>query len=1807
MATLKSLPRGAVWTAGLVLGLATSSGARDCNGNGAPDRDDVASGASEDCNSDGLPDECEGEPLPYTSRSALPLPGSPRALATEDLDMDGLLDVAVGHGDGLSRGGVSVLLNRGAGELARDDYEAAEPMSSLAAGDLDGDGDRDIALVDSRALRVLWNDGGRFGGPLAVETPRRLRALAAGDLDADGSEDAVATDLEGDSVWVFFARGGGFEPPREHAAGRSPIGLELADLDSDGDLDVATANRLSEDVALLLNDGSGDFAPAARVPLRGGAPQGILAADLGADDGRPDLAVPVETGVEVLAGQGGGGFRFASSFALEAAILEPGVSGLAAADLQGDGRLDLALGSYSVREVTALLGKGDRSFRSAATLSLDGVPRGLAAGDIDGDGDPEIVAVTSRQDVALLWNDRSGSPASVSFLRRGFAIPHEPHALALADLDGDSAADAAAATGTWGSLAVLRNDGSGGLGHLKTYPLAPNGGLESIAPVDLDRDGRLDLVAADAGSSRLRVLRNAGEAAFAAAGSLSVGIRPVFVAAGDLDRDGAGDVLSVNQGADSVSVLLNAGDGKLGPERAVRVGAGPISAALGDLDSDGDLDAAVANESSSSASILLGDGAGGFPRRADIDVARPGSIAAADLDADGRRDIAVASAAQGGVLILRNQGGGGFEPARIVPVGQPLNSLAAGDLNGDGRADLVGADFTQSRLWVLLHEAGLKYRPPASFPTGNGPRAVVLGDLNGDGSLDLVTADHAARQVEVHANLTPGGFAGPYLERVCTPSDFHKVSVPAPEGGEVVRLTKYLAPADPADGSLLPTLFQNARRFPLHQELLAAQFPDRFPALDLEAYARLVGQRATRKYFVGSISRLAASEEPLFGFDVLADYLSDPRERPTRDEVRGVYLSLAAAFTLRPLAYAPGDRLAREDVARWRDPGFPVHLGRTAGEADYRAYSLGVGYGRARILDPQAFAEANARGRIGFQDVLVLEGAPRDIEGVVAGVITAEPQGELSHLAVRTARRGTPNAFAARALETFAPLEGKLVRLEVRPDGFGAQEATPEEARAWWEANRPQLSTPPSVDEAYAALDGLEEMDLSGTVAPPEARYGGKAANLARLQAILTGPFEAYRERGFAVPVRYYLEFLRGNRIPSALDPERQVTYEDFLGELAGWPDFQSDPELRFEVLRRFREWAQERGEVPRGLVGRLWRRIEEVFGDAEVLVRFRSSSNVEDALELNGAGLYDSTSACAADDVDANASGPSICDPSRADEIGIARALRRVWASLWNFRAYEERAFYGVPQERTAMAVLVTRAFLDERANGVAFTGNPANPLDRRYLVIAQAGEASVVSPEPGVTAEKDLLEVEDGRVVRVVRAERSSLLPPGDFVLSEAELEELGRVLGHIDRNFPIDLGGRRREDALLDIELKVEADGSLAVKQVRPFLRGSSAALAPTFELVVPQGTVACGTFVELRPPREAYELKSTVRFAPGRIALPAASEAFSAALFEEVRLGPERELASPLEPGTFRVTATPGEGGIATYRFRYQQRFELPGGAPFDLELTDLSFRARGAEPLEPARLLDEERLASEVTLQGVGERIVRYSSCGHEGLPLWVIAVRTEDGSAFVLEERFEPPGGIALTGPAALVRARVSLRGLEREVSDYWHLVYSAGRHNLNVRYWVLLDPPLEVPGLGRPVRAVEIVAPEPRLGVEARVSYLDQSFETIASSAVLAFARTADDEPSGERFRRGDANADGGVDLSDAVTVLEHLFRGGAPPVCLKAADADDDGALSLRDAIAVLLHLFAGAGPLPEPSGACGADPTRDGLRCESQPGCW
>jgi len=403
-----------------------------------------------------------------------------------------------------------------------------------------------------------------------------------------------------------------------------------------------------------------------------------------------------------------------------------------------------------------------------------------------------------------------------------------------------------------------------------------------------------------------------------------------------------------------------------------------------------------------------------------------------------------------------------------------------------------------------------------------------------------------------------------------------------------------------------------------------------------------------------------------------------------------------------------------------------------------------------------------------------------------------------------------------------------------------------------------------------------------------------------------------------------------------------------------------------------------------------------------------------------------------------------------------------------------------------------------------------------------------------------------------------------------------------------------------------------GELAIKQVRPFLLNVPPLPTPEFELEIPENTEVCGTYVPFRSAAEAYAAKSTLLFAARVFTLPTKENRFTAELIEEVRVGPEQELAAPDRAGTFELERIAAGDDITSYVFSYSQPFSLADGTPLEVN-GRMVFRGRGEEVLGDGRLvLDDAYFTTEPGTEGFGASLggnlaVRYASCGFESLEAVPIRADFADGTRLDLTERIGDEEDRAFfAAPAALTGGRVtSSDGATRQVESYWQLVYAAENHNDPADYWIVFDAPQVFPGVNGEVFAVAFQAPPVfRQALDGRpgeLMYLGTDFAILERSSITQFGRG--DLPE-TLFRRGDVQGDGEINLVDAISLLEWLFLAAAPaPPCLKAADSDDDGRLNITDAINVLAQLFRDA-PLVEPI-ACGTG-RESGLSCESSPGC-
>jgi hypothetical protein len=212
---------------------------------------------------------------------------------------------------------------------------------------------------------------------------------------------------------------------------------------------------------------------------------------------------------------------------------------------------------------------------------------------------------------------------------------------------------------------------------------------------------------------------------------------------------------------------------------------------------------------------------------------------------------------------------------------------------------------------------------------------------------------------------------------------------------------------------------------------------------------------------------------------------------------------------------------------------------------------------------------------------------------------------------------------------------------------------------------------------------------------------------------------------------------------------------------------------------------------------------LDEMHGQFPVgtTLRCRSSTNNEDLPGFSGAGLYDSFS-------------------HRPGEGPISKSIKQVFASLWNFRAYEEREFYRIDHFASAVGVLCHPNFAKEKANGVAVSADIVYQSGNFYYVNVQVGEDMVTNPDPHSAPEELLLDPSNPRDDRLVQS--SSRAGGGERILAQAHVDRLREHLGRIKRKFRRLYGHKRAAGQFaMEIEFKITAAGELVIKQARPWV--------------------------------------------------------------------------------------------------------------------------------------------------------------------------------------------------------------------------------------------------------------------------------------------------------------------------------------------------------------------------------------------------
>lgn len=567
--------------------------------------------------------------------------------------------------------------------------------------------------------------------------------------------------------------------------------------------------------------------------------------------------------------------------------------------------------------------------------------------------------------------------------------------------------------------------------------------------------------------------------------------------------------------------------------------------------------------------------------------------------------------------------------------------------------------------------------------------------------------------------------------------------------------------------------FINTKRFKYHYDFFTQGLGN---TISLEKFNGETYFTDRRKNIAGSI--IAHDNFGLNGIYTIEFWPTDP-VNPEHTAIAYNLITACMLFAQGRIAYHPAgetqEELYESSKSDLENLGVKSILtDELFGNVMYASLNQGEAYGVLRV------AEGNSRPPT-IRDVIVYKNAPNDLPHV-AGVITEQPQTPLSHINLKAQQDKTPNAYIKQASDDpkISNLVGKIVHFKVTSDGYEINEASQADVDVWFEKIRPKAVTYSKKNTTIDAILPLKNLSAESALA-----YGVKASNVAELRKILPDNVPD----GFGIPFSFYDRFMKVNNLYVAAD------------QMMAEPKFKSDPTEREHRLNEFKRRIRQ-ASIPNDLQSK----IDAMYAHFPMgtAIRCRSSTNNEDLENFSGAGLYDSYT-------------------HRPDEGDIGKTIKQVWASLWNFRAFEERDFYRIDQNSVAMAVLVHPNTDNEIANGVAITKNIYVPDQKGYYVNVQKGENLVTNPTGGATPDEYLVSAIYGpnREFETQYIRHSNQVEKGETILNVDQRDQLRIAMEKIQNHFAIIYRRERDPTFGMDIEFKFDKSGKFIVKQARPYV--------------------------------------------------------------------------------------------------------------------------------------------------------------------------------------------------------------------------------------------------------------------------------------------------------------------------------------------------------------------------------------------------
>lgn len=558
--------------------------------------------------------------------------------------------------------------------------------------------------------------------------------------------------------------------------------------------------------------------------------------------------------------------------------------------------------------------------------------------------------------------------------------------------------------------------------------------------------------------------------------------------------------------------------------------------------------------------------------------------------------------------------------------------------------------------------------------------------------------------------------------------------------------------------------YVNSQRYRFHQDFVNANYL----SLDRgEDFFRKNYVSDNRRFILGTLAWQTPLKRWTFEFF--------EGDTITSELMKLVYDTINKTF-FEPVALKPNSLKQEEDSAKIENINRVLQSDITK-EQEYQAMNVAKGIGRIHIIE-----KFDETVEIGDNEILILKEVPLTLPSV-AGIIISKPSTPLSHINLLAKGWGVPNAYIKNAQELFKEYDGWWVEFETKLTSYTIKRADLNAIKEYQARQKVFNDTMiPRSDLAVKKLAGLKEQRKKDVVA-----YGAKSANLGELMNAKLAGFTV--PDGFTIPFYYYDKFMTENG------------FDDIIFELMNDNNFVHNPTVRRQKLLEFQAMIQK-GKFDPELRAEILKLAHEKFPNKGLFAR--SSTNSEDLPNFNGAGLYS----------------------TKANIIGdeaLIEGIKSVWASIWNYRAYEARERSHIPHDQVFMAVLIQEGINSEKS-GVMITTDPYDREDNKSIYISAKkgqGELTVQGVKVG---EQVLYRTRTKTVKILTRSEEESQLVfdengglrqepivKGLLVLNNEEAKRLAAISVKIKKIFG---------DKEQDIEWVIVGK-DIFIVQARPFI--------------------------------------------------------------------------------------------------------------------------------------------------------------------------------------------------------------------------------------------------------------------------------------------------------------------------------------------------------------------------------------------------